>query len=317
MKLIYVAGAYTSNPSKNMEIAEKASIELIRNGFAVFTPHKNFYDYQKYEDVDYETYLQIDFEIISRCNAVYVLDNWNESPGTKREIEYCDSIGIPVLYQSVSNACDLLPDNVPEKKEEEILSKAIAHYGEPAQVLKCIEELCELGLALTSTLSADNQYFIESMVQLADRLRDGIDIVKYEVPATTSEIRLYTGNSHTIREVISELVDVEITTKQIRKILTTEEEFKDAKDFKLNRLKERIVDNELKTWLADKGDSAIAEDLSEHNLRTITITPPERITCPKCDIGMLFVESDFKETKEFDVRCSNGHLFRVVKGDSK
>jgi hypothetical protein len=32
---------------------------------------------------------------------------------------------------------------------------------------------------------------------------------------------------------------------------------------------------------------------------------------------MLFVESDFKETTEFDVRCSNGHLFRVAKGDSE
>jgi hypothetical protein len=120
-----------------------------------------------------------------------------------------------------------------------------------------------------------------------------------------------------IDNIVSELADVFITATQTLKIFSTPEEFQKVKDIKLNRLKERIADNELKTWLADKGDSAIAEDLSEHNLRTITITPPERITCPECDIGMLFVESDFKETTEFDVRCSNGHLFRVAKGDSK
>jgi hypothetical protein len=40
--------------------------------------------------------------------------------------------------------------------------------------------------------------------------------------------------------VVLELADVEITTKQVRKILTTEEEFKKAKEFKLNRLEERI-----------------------------------------------------------------------------
>jgi hypothetical protein len=234
MPLIYVAGAYTNNPEVNMQKAEQASIQLIRNGFAVFTPHKNFYDYQKYEDVDYETYLQIDFEIISRCNAVYVLDNWNESPGTKREIEYCDSIGIPVLYQSVSNACDLLPDNVPEKKEEEILSKAIAHYGEPAQVLKCIEELAELQLSLYRTLASYRPSDQHLLNYIRDHAEDDITICKNIV---VSEL---ITSPYKIDEVVLELADVEITTKQVRKILTTEEEFKKAKEFKLNRLEERI-----------------------------------------------------------------------------
>lgn len=240
MKLIYVAGAYTSNPSKNMEIAEKASIELIRNGFAVFTPHKNFYDYQKYEDVDYETYLQIDFEIISRCNAVYVLDNWNESPGTKREIGYCDSIGIPVLYQSVSNACDLLPDNVPEKKEEEILSKAIAHYGEPAQVLKCIEELAELGIELSGTITADNKYFRKDMVDLVRCLTNVVNFCKYDIPSTTSEIRMLPPNEERYSDIAQETADVRIMLQQLEMFLVSPEEVHDQIDFKVKRLEKRM-----------------------------------------------------------------------------
>jgi hypothetical protein len=66
-----------------------------------------------------------------------------------------------------------------------------------------------------------------------------------------------------VKAITSELADVDITTKQVRKILTTEKEFKKAKDFKLNRLEEYMKSDELKTWLADKDDSAIAEDLQE------------------------------------------------------
>lgn len=110
--MVYVAGAYSNNPEHNMQKAEQASIQLIKNGFAVFTPHKNFYDYQKYKDIHYETYLRMDFEIIRRCDAVYVLDNWEESPGTKREIDLCNEWDIPVFWQHQINECDFMPEMI-------------------------------------------------------------------------------------------------------------------------------------------------------------------------------------------------------------
>jgi hypothetical protein len=210
--------------------------------------------------------------------------------------------------------CDFIPSMLKITDNDETLQKAIAHYGEPAQFLKCCEECMELALELVDSVTAKDNRAVNSLQYIGGALANSIDEIK---AIELSEGLRWKSTVRDVKAITSELADVDITTKQVRKILTTEKEFKKAKDFKLNRLEEYMKSDELKTWLADKDDSAISEDLSEHNLRTITITPPERITCPKCDIGMLFVESDFKEATEFDVRCSNGHLFRVVKGDSE
>jgi hypothetical protein len=97
--LMYIAGAYTNAPKKNTEIAEKISIQLIRNGFNVVTPHKNFYGYEKYNDIDYSTWLEIDFKIISRCDAIYVMSNHQTSVGTAKEIDFCKQNKIPIIYE--------------------------------------------------------------------------------------------------------------------------------------------------------------------------------------------------------------------------
>lgn len=115
-----------------------------------------------------------------------------------------------------------------------ILLKAIAHYGEPAQVLKCIEELAELQLSLYRTLASYRPSDQHLLNYIRDHAEDDITICKNIV---VSEL---ITSPYKIDEVVLELADVEITTKQVRKILTTEEEFKKAKEFKLNRLEERI-----------------------------------------------------------------------------
>jgi hypothetical protein len=240
-----------------------------------------------------------------------VIGRKNEATAFRREIT---NIKVADMYKLDDGRIPVVISWKHPDSSEKILSKAIAHYGEPAQFLKCCEECMELALELVDSVTAKDNRAVNSLQYIGGALANSIDEIK---AIELSEGLRWKSTVRDVKAITSELADVDITTKQVRKILTTEKEFQKVKDIKLNRLKERIADNELKTWLADKDDSAISEDLSEHNLRTITITPPERITCPECDIGMLFVESDFKDTKEFDVRCSNGHLFRVVKGDSE
>ena len=106
--------------------------------------------------------------------------------------------------------------------------------------MKCIEESVELALALSCTIVADNQYFKESMVRLTTVLNDAMYISKYEVPSTTSEIKMYTVNSESVKAIVSELADVSITTSQMIKLFTTPEEFEKAKQAKLTRLADRM-----------------------------------------------------------------------------
>ena len=44
--LLYIVGAYSGNVLENIEKAEVVSINLVRNGFHVITPHKNTPGYE-------------------------------------------------------------------------------------------------------------------------------------------------------------------------------------------------------------------------------------------------------------------------------
>ena len=103
--LIYVAGAYAGDVSANIIKAERVSIALIRNGWHVFTPHKNTAGYEHYEDIPKSTWLEDDLNILARCDAMYVMDNWRISSGTKGEIAAAKELGIPIFWED-----DLLPD---------------------------------------------------------------------------------------------------------------------------------------------------------------------------------------------------------------
>ena len=100
--LLYVAGAYVGDIGANIQKAEATSIDLIRNGFHVITPHKNTSGYEKYEDGDItvQTWLNMDFNIISRCDAIYVMLNFNNSNGTKKEIEFAKWVNVLIIYEN-------------------------------------------------------------------------------------------------------------------------------------------------------------------------------------------------------------------------
>ena len=97
--LIYVAGKYNGNISKNIAKAEKVSIELIKNKFNVITPHKNTSHYEFVDDLDEKTIFDMGLNILLRCDLLYVLDNWETSPGTKKEILFAIKHKIPILYE--------------------------------------------------------------------------------------------------------------------------------------------------------------------------------------------------------------------------
>ncbi|MBU3957556.1 MAG: DUF4406 domain-containing protein [Nanoarchaeota archaeon] len=100
--LLYVAGAYSGNVKENIEKAEAVSINLIRNGFHVITPHKNTAGYEKYEGdgkIKYETWLEMDLNLLSRCDALFVMANSDGSNGVKKEIEFALKRGMPIIYE--------------------------------------------------------------------------------------------------------------------------------------------------------------------------------------------------------------------------
>jgi len=101
--LVYVIGAYSGNVTENIKKAEEASIALIRAGYHVFTPHKNTAGYEKYQNdllaqgiyLTYQTWIDMDLDILSRCDAIFIMDSAKDSKGSQIEIAFAKEHNIP------------------------------------------------------------------------------------------------------------------------------------------------------------------------------------------------------------------------------
>lgn len=100
MEVAYLAGKYrgktVSEIEENIALARRGAKKLWRDGYAVICPHMNtaFMD----GVVDDDRFLLGDIEIINRCDVVFMLPNWKESEGAKRERECAFGKMMPVYY---------------------------------------------------------------------------------------------------------------------------------------------------------------------------------------------------------------------------
>jgi nucleoside 2-deoxyribosyltransferase len=96
--LIYISGPYTNGViAKNIDEAEAVAVQLMRNGFDVICPHKNTAFYEKYEDIPYKKFIEMDLNILERCDAIYMMPTWRNSKGAMIEMQHALDKGIPVI----------------------------------------------------------------------------------------------------------------------------------------------------------------------------------------------------------------------------
>lgn len=94
-KRVYISGKITGLSEKewteNFEAAEKALTEA---GYRVINPAK------VQADLDYSEYLTIDIILLGRCDAIYMLDNWQDSNGAKAERATAEALNLTVIDSS-------------------------------------------------------------------------------------------------------------------------------------------------------------------------------------------------------------------------
>ena len=103
---IYIAGPYSSNPEKNMKIAEEIGVQILKRGHIPFIPHKHTFGWEKRNDVTYEDFLRLDFAWLECCDALFFI---GRSLGADRELEHSKKLNIPVYYKI---------DDIPKDTEE-------------------------------------------------------------------------------------------------------------------------------------------------------------------------------------------------------
>ncbi len=98
MKIAYIAGSYTGKTTyevrNNIRRAEKVQEWAWNNNYAAICPHTNtaFLDGM----CDNQVWLTGYLNILQVCELMILVPNWEDSSGTKNEIELAKKIGIPV-----------------------------------------------------------------------------------------------------------------------------------------------------------------------------------------------------------------------------
>jgi len=99
---IYIAGKYTDADrkqiDKNVEKADQAAREIARRGHTPFCPHKLTNYWENDPVLKFEDFLRIDKEWLRLCDAVLMLDNWQESGGAREELEFASALGLRVFW---------------------------------------------------------------------------------------------------------------------------------------------------------------------------------------------------------------------------
>lgn len=94
--MVYVAGPISKGPYwVNVRNGVDTGHKLMELGFVPFVPMMDFLMVFAYPDIPYETLLEYDFQVITRCDALLRIPG--ESPGADREVAFANSNGIPVF----------------------------------------------------------------------------------------------------------------------------------------------------------------------------------------------------------------------------
>jgi hypothetical protein len=100
--LIYVAGPYSGDVEHNIARARAVAIQLFEKGHSPITPHLNFAHFENdMPEVPNEAYMVRDLGILDRCDGMVVVEGWQNSEGTEKEINYCRNNGIPVWFAPI------------------------------------------------------------------------------------------------------------------------------------------------------------------------------------------------------------------------
>jgi len=100
MRKVYISGKITGlSRTEYMTKFNKAEEYLKTKGYEVINPART--NGTLPEDTTYDQYMDMSMLMISMCDTIYLLDNWKDSNGARKEAEYAYMHDMEVLFEDV------------------------------------------------------------------------------------------------------------------------------------------------------------------------------------------------------------------------
>lgn len=100
--VIYVAGPYRAPSAKeiseNVRRAEAVGQEILRRGHVALCPHSMTHDWDIGTGLADEVFLETDLVLLSRCDAICMVEGWDRSVGARAELDRACDLRLLVLW---------------------------------------------------------------------------------------------------------------------------------------------------------------------------------------------------------------------------
>jgi hypothetical protein len=101
-KIIYISGKYSgktdAETNQNIQKARLMAAKVWELGYPCLCPHTNTSNFEEICSCDYEDYIEGDLTLLSRCDAILLLDNYEDSTGAKIELSQARELNKQVYY---------------------------------------------------------------------------------------------------------------------------------------------------------------------------------------------------------------------------
>jgi len=102
MKLVYITGPNVGSSYHQTEAyityAREWAERLARAGYAFYCPHLNTAHFDTIApDVPETFWREMNLNILRRCDAALVVPGWDNDEATRRDAEYAERWGVPVV----------------------------------------------------------------------------------------------------------------------------------------------------------------------------------------------------------------------------
>ncbi|MCR4375659.1 MAG: nucleoside 2-deoxyribosyltransferase [Acidobacteria bacterium] len=105
-RVVYVGGPFRAPDhwgiAVNVRAAETLALEVWRLGATALCPHLNSAHFQ--DTLPDRVWLEGDLELLSRCDALLLVSDWEASQGTQTERQFALNRGIPVFASLIDLA---------------------------------------------------------------------------------------------------------------------------------------------------------------------------------------------------------------------